>query len=496
MRIRKKKTWDRLGPPTFVFLILLAPFLYWNKLAAYIGFDPGDQTALVLYYMLGIMVCLFLAYALNTIINILVWEGYFEKRLGQPVPMLLKSVISAIIFVAAVAGIVGVVFEKSLTFIIATAGGLSVIVGFAVKDMFTDFFAGVALNLERPFKVGDFIALDSEGEGFVVEMNWRSTHIRGWDNRVTIIPNSLVSSRMLTNYYKAGNYFRGMFDFYIDFEVPPERALRILNAAVKNVQQQIIDITDEYPNPLRGKDLESDAITLGITEFGIKYRVRYWVANYPDMVSVRNKIVINVMQQLKQAGITPVFLRQDFVATPQPEEHLDATAMKLKLLGKIDFLASLQKAELNNLANNLKERNFMGGESIVTQGDPGDSMFIIAEGLVYVNVYFVEEEESVKMSQLTAGNFFGEMCLLTGEPRAATIAAATDVLLYEITKDTMAELLQNRPVIAGKISEIIAKYRKSTQEVKEKLAFSEQEEDSGNLTAQLLGKIKHFFGID
>jgi len=207
-------------------------------------------------------------------------------------------------------------------------------------------------------------------------------------------------------------------------------------------------------------------------------------------------MVINVMQQLKQAGITPVFLRQDFVATPQPEVHIDETAMKLKLLSKVDFLASLQKAEINNLAGNLKERNFMGGESIVKQGDPGDSMFIIAEGLVYVNVYFPEEEESVKMSQLTAGNFFGEMCLLTGEPRAATITAATDVLLYEITKDTMAELLQNRPVIAGKISEIIAKYRKSTQEVKEKLAYSEQEEDSGNLTAQLLGKIKHFFGID
>jgi branched-chain amino acid transport system substrate-binding protein len=301
---------------------------------------------------------------------------------------------------------------------------------------------------------------------------------------------------MVTNYYKAGNYFRGMFEFYIDFEVPPERALRILNAAVKNVQQQITEITDEYPNPISGKDLESDAIALGITEFGIKYRVRYWIANYSELMSTRNKMVISVMQQLKQAGITPVFLRQDFVATPPSEEHLDETAMKLKLLDKVDFLASLQKMELNNLANNLKERNFMSGESIVKQGDPGDSMFIIAEGLVYVHVYFPEEEESVKMSQLTAGSFFGEMCLLTGEPRAATITAATDVLLYEITKDTMAELLQNRPVIAGKISEIIAKYRKSTQEVKEKLANSEHDEDSGHLTAQLLGKIKHFFGID
>jgi CRP-like cAMP-binding protein len=122
-------------------------------------------------------------------------------------------------------------------------------------------------------------------------------------------------------------------------------------------------------------------------------------------------------------------------------------------------------------------------------------MYIISEGLVYVYVRFKERKESVKVAQLTSGQFFGEMSLLTGESRAATVVAATDVLLYEITKKDFAELLKNRPEIAAKISEIITRHQQTTLKARERLISEVQENEMENRTTQLLGKIKNFFGI-
>lgn len=481
--------------PLFLLIAVAALFIFWDRVVYMLGFDLLEQTTVVLRYLLGIAVWLLLAQVINQLTHILIWQGLFEERLGRPVPRLLRDMVALIIFLAAVAGIVGVVFQKSLTMLAAATGGVGVIIGLAVRDMIADVFAGLALSVEHPFRVGDFIRLETGGEGEVVSMNWRATHLRTTDNDIVVIPNNLLAARTLTNMHGAGTHFRTDIEFWLDFNVPPDRALRILNGAVKQIQNEVAEVESEYPNPISGGDLDSDAIAVDISEFGIKYRVRFWLRYYTNWSETRNRMIISVMEHLNRAGISPAYPQQDLYLTKMPERSVDESALRVSMLRNISIFAALTDEELGELATSVSRRVASAGDTIIRRGEPGESLYIIGEGLVNVLIWIETQGKEVKVANMVSGQFFGEVALLTGEPRSATIVAGTDVLLFEVTREHLMKLLQARPEIAEHMTETITAHRMRDLENIDKLTPEEQEEESKNLVQQMLGTVKKLFGL-
>ena len=108
-------------------------------------------------------------------------------------------------------------------------------------------------------------------------------------------------------------------------------------------------------------------------------------------------------------------------------------------------------------------RELIAGEALINQGDDGESLFILAEGLLEVFMQVGDEKRHVTL--LRPGSFFGEMALLTGEKRSATITSSLESLVVELAKDSIMSLVTENPEVLKKMMSTIAKRRLKNKEI-------------------------------
>src|SRR5262249_7116785 len=140
-------------------------------------------------------------------------------------------------------------------------------------------------------------------------------------------------------------------------------------------------------------------------------------------------------------------------AQPGADDESDRQE-RLEALARVDLFARLDATELELLVVGMKTQTFASGEVVIQQGDVGDSLYVIHKGEVAVNVVVTAETRNVAL--LKAGNFLGEMSLMTGEPRTATCRAHTDVECWVIDHEAMRRLLASKPKIAEDMSALLA----------------------------------------
>ncbi len=469
--------------PTLLLALLTVPFLYWDDLAYALGLDVLLRTLSVARHLLGIVIWLMMAVVVIRIVNVALWQGVIERRLGWTVPKLLRDLFATLIVLTAVAGIISVVFGKSLTVFVAFTGGAGFIIGIAVQKMIGDLFAGIVINLEQPFKIGEEIVLDDTFWGTVVDINWRSTtFIESPTAQRVRLPNSQVINQKIASWTMGGDPFLSPMFFHFDYDVPVDRALRVLAAAAADAQE----------------DLGERKTKLNIFKVdgrGYGIRLRYWLheATLPED---HRRLVKAIQRHMMIAGIRPLpvdGLRFQYTAmqsqVPSPLER------KLNLLGNVELLTTLEAEELTWLAKRMREREYAAGEVIIERGATGESMFIVSEGMVHVYITKEDGGEEIRVNRMGPGEFFGELSLLTGEPRSATIRAETGALLYEITKSDLHELLAKRPELAGELAKIIAEHRIRSDQKLQELPRADQAVEADDLKSKILRKLKSFFGI-
>jgi CRP-like cAMP-binding protein len=176
-----------------------------------------------------------------------------------------------------------------------------------------------------------------------------------------------------------------------------------------------------------------------------------------------------------------------------PQRHLDSTshADRRALLSRVELLEALSAEELDSLTSRIETRRFGEGETLIRRGDAGESMFVLVEGLVYV--FADNEGTEIKVAQIVPGQFFGEMSMLTGEARSATVTAASDTVTYEITKEHMSALLTARPVLMEHMSQIVAARKLRNVQALEKATHQEQQEEKTTMARQVMARMKAFF---
>ena len=303
---------------------------------------------------------------------------------------------------------------------------------------------------------------------------------------MVVVPNSVMGQTIVTNFMTPDPKSRQEIYFTLDFSVPSERALRVLTAAARAVCGE-------------GGPLESPGPKVRINEVssvGVEYRVRYWVI--PSQISpnrARHVVVTSVLSHLKSAGLMLAYPKRDLFTAEMPSRQLDASSEEdlRALVGRIELFEHLEDDELALLTATIARRTYEAGDMLIKRGAGGDSMFILVEGLVYVYADVAGDGQELKVAQIVPGQFFGEMSLLTGEARSATITAASDAVAYEIGKDAMATLLQRRPELAEVMSGIIAERKLRNEQALAEASCEEKAEHKTSVAGQILGAMRDFF---
>ncbi len=441
----------------------------------------------------GIQIGLWLsgAFVAGRLINVLLWDRIVAGAIGKPVPRLLRDCVTVVVFLLALSGIVGIVFGQSVTGIWATSGVVGLVLGFALRTMILDIFTGIAIHLDQSIRIGDYIeindrSMSDSSYGRVIDINWRTTRIRLDNNNVVVVPNGRLGTLAFTNYSMPDVVSRFEVDIQLDYGVPTDRAQRILLAGAKAAcgRNGVV----EQPAP---------AVIIGsVGPLGVTYKVRYW-QRVPELTPPlgRDQVLVSVLEHLRKAGITPAYPKQDVFHDRMPQRHVEegSLAQRQRFLKRVDILAeALTEAERERLAEAMTLRFFAAGETLIHQGESGTSLFLLAEGLVEVWVS-ADGTERRRAARLKPGKFFGEMSLLTGEPRSATVTAATDVIAYEITKDAFAALLMARPALAEAVSRLVAERRAGTTAALAAPTAAPAAATPDSLASQLLARMRRFF---
>ena len=480
------ETLKKLLIPAVLLQILLIPTLYQDELTLEIQAQFLLKIFEVARYIIGSCVWITAGWLVIRVLNVFVWPVVVEQKLGRQIPKLLKDFISALIMTSAIAGIVSSVFEKSLSGLVAASGVAGLVVGFAVKEVISDFFSGMILNLSPPYQIGDWIKLENDEWAKVMEVNWRATTFEDFYCNTLIIPNSKMSTMAIRNFERPKKHCAQTLDFFLDFEILPDRAINIITAAAREGQHSL-GITDEGLDPLVG-------IT-DINEMGVKYFLYYYVPDVNAWISGKAVVYGKVIHHLYQAGIRPVYPRQELFTSRLAPSSSMRIRDKRDLLSKTELFFAMEPGEIDTLAEAMKEHQYEAGEAVVRQGEDGSSMYFLVEGLVNVLIDFKGDGEQTKVAQIGPGQVLGEMSLLTGEPRTATIESEVRTVAYELAKEDLESVFERRPELAETISQIVAERKVKTQEAAKGLSSEELEEETKSFANQLLSKMKGFFGI-
>ncbi len=442
---------------------------------------PMEQTAQAAIWLAG-------AWLFNRLVVILFWEGFIRHILGRSPPRLIIQLGSVIVFLLAISGIFRFVLGESITAIWAASGAIGIVIGFALQRLILDTFSGLAINLERPFKVGDWICVHTRmGDriGRVEETNWRTTRLWTTSRNIIIIPNSFMTSTLLTNYSMPETAARFEMDFVLDFSVPTERAVRVLSAALVSTIGSKGPLASPPPKVLVN----------GVTEYGVEYRLQYFLE--PAQVSprkARNTITRAVLKHVYQAGLALSYPRQDLFLAQMPWRHKSWSYLKdqIRQLSSISLFTDFSKEDLEFIAKHMSVHAMDNKSVVVRQGASGESMFILAEGLLEVLIDQPDGKQ-IKIADLAPGTFFGEKSLLTGQLRSATIRCVAESIVCEITKNCMMSLFERKPELAEVLARAVVERDMQNELTLSRATKEEVDSRVSSALVDMVAKIRQFF---
>jgi len=449
-----------------------------------------DELRQLSVYALHVGLWLCGAWGVNRLIGIVVWDGVASRWFNGSVPRLLRDVTALLVLMLAVTGIVAFVFQKSVAGIWATSGAVGILLGIALKDVILDVFTGLAMNVDRPFSLGDWIRLHESGVdgaiGQVTQISWRTTRLRTEENMLVVIPNSRFGQLVVTNYSAPTEPTRFEVLFDIEYWIPVERVRRVLLAALWEAQMTDGFVTEPPPNVLFQQT----------NNCGFQYRLQYWIKPWQPFAPNRAKDIVQrlAIKHLQCAGIPVAFPKQELAI----RQVADATVMdplvdRRRLLSHVPLFRDLPPSELTFLAEKMQLHAFRRGETLIHQGDSGDSMFLLWEGLLGIYVDLRNNGQPIRVAQIAPGEFFGEISLLTGEARSATVRTECDCSVFEITKNCMTELFRQHPQLLDSISRIVAERRVENDRYQVTIAEAEKQRQTDSIAQQFKERIRGFF---
>jgi small-conductance mechanosensitive channel len=416
------------------------------------------------------------AYLVVRVLNSLIF-GLFRLRKGFEAPTLVRNVFTIIVFTLLFLFIFSTVFPGvNLGALFTTSAIFGVILGLALQDTLGNFFAGISLQADRPFQVGDVITVGAQRHtGVVQEISWRAIKIRTFQNHIVLINNSSAAKEPIEVCPRDNLNARLVF-FNTLYTDSPAKTIHVVREAVREAE----NVSNRITPIVRIRNLGDN---------GVDYEVKYWLDDYAKYNDTDALVRQRIWYAFRRAGLGFAFpTRTLHIERRTAAEIMDGKGGAIaERLGAVDIFAPLSADETEMLAKASVSHIFAPGELVIRAGDPGSSMFVVHNGRV--NVQITENGRPRTVATLNEGDFFGEMALFTGEPRTASVLAIEETEVLEIGHDAMKRVFDTNPDLVESLSHIIGERRKGLAASTDVL-IGETDESAG-----LLKSIKRFFGL-
>jgi small-conductance mechanosensitive channel/CRP-like cAMP-binding protein len=370
------------------------------------------------------------------------WEFYFGEKRKMQIPKFLREIFSALFFIAALMVVLSRVYGVEPSGVVLSSTVVVGIIGWAMQDLLGNVISGVALQLGRPFKAGDWLIIDTQ-HAEVIEVNWRSTRLRTNNDHYLDIPNSAIVRSTIVNLSYPSHLHAMRMRVGVDAEAAPNKVKAVLMQAALGSKGVLAS-----PPP--------KIFLIEFADYSVTYEVKFWMEHHAAYEEIYDNLRTAVWYGLRRAGITiPSPIR-----TVQIERRKD-TSFKLPeetraVIRNKPFFKCLTDEQIKKIVGSARVLLFGKGEKIVEQGAEGSSMFVILGGEAAISVQHPGQQEATRVATVQLGDYFGEMSLLTGAVRSATVAALGDCDVLEIAKPQMAALLQENTALLTTLSEMLA----------------------------------------
>jgi len=372
--------------------------------------------------------------------------------------------------------------------IVATSAVITAVIGLSLQDSLGNIIGGTFLQVERTIRVGDWIRID-DVEGKVTGTRWRQTSIetRNWDT--LIIPNSYLVKAKVTVVGRRGGaplQHRQWVYFQVSLNHPPTKVIETVENALRAEPIQHVAASPRLHCLLT--EMKNGDGT---------YAMRYWLTDLSQPDPTDSLIRTRIYMALHRAGI-PLSVPSQSILLTEEGVHRDQLqtremAQRVSALKNIELFHSLTDDERDEVAERLINAPFTKGEAITQQGAQAHWLYIIAEGEAEVRVAIDGVNKTV--GSLKAGDYFGEMGLMTGDPRTATVVALTEVRCYRLGKEAFEAVLRRRPEIAEVISGTLAQRRVGLDTAREEANGEALRDRMKSTQNAFLTRMRDFFGL-
>jgi small-conductance mechanosensitive channel/CRP-like cAMP-binding protein len=420
--------------------------------------------------------------------SVFIFTVFLEALRLKPAHVM-RELLRALSFVVVGVFVLSII-EVDVTGIVATSAVLTAVIGLSFQDTLVNVMGGMTLQTERAIGVGDWIKIDGQ-EGVVTDIRWRHTSIetRNWDT--IIIPNSVLMKSQVTVLGRRSGQprqHRQWVYFNVDFRYSPAEIIDIVESTLR--AEPIPNIA---ANPM------PNCVLIDFKESYGSYAVRYWLTDLAVDDPTNSVVRTRIYFALQRAGIPlsipahSIFVTEDD-ASRRERKSAEEIEKRVTALRRVELFEPLTEEEQRALAGRLRVAPFVRGEAMTRQGAEAHWLYLIIKGEAEVRVA-ADGNVSERLATLGTGDFFGEMGMMTGEPRTATVIALSDIECYRLDKEAFHDILKSRPEIAENISEILARRRVELEAAREDLNEEAKLQRMRHHQGDLLHRIKGFFRL-
>ncbi len=411
------------------------------------------------------------------LVNYLIFGAALRNTNTYELSGLIRNVISIILYILAFF----IIFQKfypdvPLAPIFTGSTILGVVIGLALQDTLGNLFAGIALQADNSFQVGDVISVPNKGFGVVEDISWRGVKIRTFQNKLVIISNSVLGKEAIEVAPRENLNARLVF-FNTLYANSPSKTIQTIREAVRQVE----NVSQKIRPIVRVRSLGDN---------GIDWEIKYWIEDYAKHNETDALIRQRIWYVFQRENIEFAYPTRTLHVETKPQENVfvETDNAIFERLNATPIFSPLNDEEVEMLANVSAVRVFAQDEKIVRAGQTGNSMFVIHRGSVFIQIR--EDGKPKKIKTLHEGEFFGEMGLFTGEPRTATVVAEEETEVLEINHLCIKPILENNPELVQSFSKMIEQRRTLLQEQQTELKSDTQINETG-----VFDSIKKFFGL-